>query len=238
MTGEPPDGYLYLIMDFYPENILLEITALLNAPLPPAGPAEELERSGIAFGEFQRIWWLECFLRAEPEAFREKFLALPAQEQQSLAAQIFRWFLYRPRLQRLYPARSGPAFPARWELVREGSLVRLAGAETAGTPAGIYYIFPHGRIWPDLLNQWNWVPFLTSMELINLEADLEYVSGSRLTAARERSERLRSLLTRPGPDREVEAAAPPEPPRPGPPGSPVNKRGRKKKSAGQLSLFD
>jgi hypothetical protein len=238
LTGEPPDGYLYLIMDFYPENILLEITALLRAPLPPAGSGEELARAGIAFPEFKKIWWLECFVQAGPEVFREKFLSSPAREQQALAAHIFRWFLHRPRLLRLYPAQSKPSLAVRWELAGGGALVTLAGEEAGGAPAGIYYIFPHGRIWPGLLKQPDWAPFLNPGEIKDLEADLEFASRSRLAEARARAEQLRSLLARPGPDREADNPPPSEPLLPVASGSPVKKRERKKKSAGQLRLFD
>ncbi len=225
-------------MDYFPENILLEITVLLNEPQPPLESGKDLAGFGIALSVIRQIWWLECFLQTGPEVFREKFHARPAEEQQALALQVFRWFLYRPRLRRLFPARPGSPAWARWELTRGGSLVSLAGEEKEGTPAGIYYVFPHSQIWPDLLDLLDWPAFLNPAERLNLEADLAFADRSRLDGSRDRSARLRSLLTRPEPVREGETAFPAEEAPQPPPVRPVRKPGKKKKPAGQLSLFE
>ena len=224
-------------MDYFPENILLEITALLNAPHPPRDTGEDWSRSGIAWPEIQQVWWLECFLERGPEAFREHLLSRPLPEQQTLAARIFCWFLYRPRLQRLYSDRPGPPIGVRWALARGGSLVSLAGVEQEGVPAGIYYIFPHSRIWPDLLNLPDWPRFLDQTLLQDLEPELALATRSRLAPVRDRSHRLRALLYRPGPT-DAETLPLPEAQTPPPPVDPGKKRGRRKKADGQLRLFD
>lgn len=225
-------------MDYYPENILLEITALLNAPLPPVETGEDRDLSGLAFPEFRLIWWLECFLKEGPEAFREKFLSRPAEEQQALAPQVCRWFLYRPLLQRLYPSRPAPTTRGRWELARGGSLVNLIADVDAGSPIRIYYIFPHRQIWPNLLNGLEWSVFLDPAAARDLEADLHFADLSRLADMRERSVQLRSLLTRPVGAGITAKTPTPEIPGPAAPVSPTGKRGKKKKSAGQLRLFE
>lgn len=225
-------------MDYYPENILLEITALLNAPQPPLETGKDLTGWGLDLSALQQIWWLEWYLRAEPEAFREKIHSQPLAEQRGLAAQVYRWFLYRPRLQRLYPERSGSAAAVPWNLARGGSLVTLAGGEAAAPPSGIFFIVPHSRIWPDLLTLLDWQALLDPAALKALEADLAFASRSRLAGARERSEQLRSLLTRPEPVRELATAAPAEEAPQQPPVRPFRKPGKKKKPAGQLHLFE
>jgi hypothetical protein len=225
-------------MDYFPENVLLEITALLNEPQPPLESGKDLAGFGIALSVIRQIWWLECFLQRGPEVFRETFQARPAAEQQDLALQVFRWFLYRPRLRRLFPTRPGTPAGAPWELTRGGSLVSLAGEEKEGTAAGIYYVFPHSRIWPDLLDLLDWPAFLNPAERLHLEADLAFADRSRLDGSRDRSARLRSLLTRPEPVREVKSASPAEEAIKAPPVRPAKKPAKKKGTAGQLRLFE
>ena len=46
-------------MDFYPENILLEIISLLNASSPPGGPLTGQEGTAVSLQDLHFIWWLE-----------------------------------------------------------------------------------------------------------------------------------------------------------------------------------
>jgi len=64
-------------MDFYPENIHLEIISLLNASSPPGVSLTGLEETDFSPRDLNFTWWLEYFLRAGPAVFQEKFDSLP-----------------------------------------------------------------------------------------------------------------------------------------------------------------
>ena len=119
-------------MDFYPENILLEITARLNAPIPPEESLRELEQAGIAVREFKNAWWLEYFLRADAKVFMEHFRSQPLKEQRDLGVWWWRFFLHQPLMQRLLPAGTEAPAGDHWKLVRDRSLNSSNGCGDGG----------------------------------------------------------------------------------------------------------
>jgi hypothetical protein len=236
-------------MDFNPENVLLEITALLDTPAWPEESLPSPAEFGMAARNLPLAWWLEYFLRAGPEDFQEKFHLWPVRAQGVLGLEMGRCFLNRPLLARIYPAGKKPPPGNRWELARNGSLIRIIDSETGGNTRGIYYVFPHRLLWPEVIHRLDWTSFLNSEALDLLASEIALAARSRLTDVRSRADALRSLLVQPEAARQSIDPTQPESPTVEPlsaslevfrPGAvPVKKPGRKKKKpSGQYRLFD
>jgi hypothetical protein len=225
-------------MDFYPENILLEIISLLNASSPPGESLNAEEDAAVSLRDISLVWWLEYFLRTEPAAFAEKFDSLPRAEQSALVAQFWRCFLHRPLMRRLFPAQSRPEPPHPWKLIREGSLVQLIGEEDHKGLRGLYYLFPHNRLWPGLATALLGEGFLTPEDLSGVHSAMEFTRQSRLDVVRRRAEEPRfsrgASDSRPLVDKE----SPPIAGEPEIPAVKPKKDRKRKKPTGQLSLFD
>lgn len=225
-------------MDFYPENIQLEIISLLNASSPPGVSLTGLEETDFSPRDLNFTWWLEYFLRAEPTVFQEKFDSLPQPEQGNLAAQIWRCFLHQPLMQRLFPSKSRLDHTHPWKVVRDGSLLQLIGEEDKGVTTGLFYIIPHRRLWPGLADTLQGRVSLAPEDLITIQTAIAFTLQSRLEDTRHRAERLRSSLIQPDlpPPREKKSL-PAEPDPKIEVFKPKSAR-RKKKSSGQLNLFE
>ena len=225
-------------MDFYPENILLEIISLLNDPSPPGGSLTGEEGADISLQDLDFIWWLEYFLRAEPSVFEENFDSLPQWEQSLLVAQIWRCFLHQPLMRRLFPSKSRPEMTHPWKIVRDGSLLQLTSEDENAVTTGLFYIFPHRRLWPGLATMLQGKVSLAPGDLKSLQTAIEFTLQSRLGDIRSRAEGLRSFLIHPDPPPqrdEESSAAEPEPKIKV--FKPKTAR-KKKKSSGQLNLFE
>lgn len=225
-------------MDFYPEKFLLEIISLLNAPAPPGESLTGTEPAGIALTDLSFIWWLEYFLRAEPAVFEEKFDSLPLSAQRTLVFQVWGCFLHQPLLHRLFPSKSRPEPLHPWKAIREGSLLQLTGeAETKGT-TGLYYIFPHRRLWPGLAARLQGKGALPPEDLNRLQPAIDFALQSRLEAVRGRAEGLRSLLSHPDQEPTLESASLPIDREPKIRKLKPKTTRKKKKPGGQYHLFD
>lgn len=225
-------------MDFHAKNILLEVISLLNAPSPPGLSPAGQEVAALSLQDIKFIWWLEYFLRAEPTVFQEKFDSLPHLEQSHLAAQIWRCFLQQPFLRRLFPSPSRPEKSLLWKVVRDGSLLQLTDENEREVTKGLYYIFPHRRLWPGLATILQGEVYLAPGDLETILTAVEFTLQSRLRDIRSRAEELRSFLTHPDPTLPRAGKPPPAGPEPKMEAFKPKKAGRKKKSSGQLSLFE
>ena len=223
-------------MDFYPENILLEIISLLNAPSPPGGSLTPGEEATICLQDVTLVWWLEYFLRTEPAAFEEKFDSLPRPEQSVLVAQIWLCFLHRPWMRRLFPSKSRPGKPYLWKVIREGSLLQLIAEAEKETTTGLYYIFPHSRLWPGLSTGLQGKVSLTPEDVTSVQTAIEFTRQSRLDVIRDRAQGSPSLLSHP--DLPLDRELPPAEPEPEITAVKPKAARKKKKTGGQLSLFD
>jgi len=225
-------------MDFYPENILLEIISLLNASSPPGGSLTGQEETELSLQDINFIWWLEYFLRAEPVAFQKNFDSLPPLEQSFLVAQIWRCFLHQPLIRRLFLSKSRPAKTHSWKVFRDGSLLQLIDENEREVTPGLYYIFPHRRLWPGLATNLQGKVSLAPGDLKSIQTAIEFTLQSRLSEIRGRAEGLRSFLIHPDPILPRDGESPPAPPEPKVEVfKPKTARG-KKKSSGQLNLFE
>jgi hypothetical protein len=225
-------------MDFYPENILLEIISLLNADDPPGESLTGTEPAGIARTDISFIWWLEYFLRVETTAFEERFESLPWSEQRLLVSRIWCCFLHQPLLQRLFPSKSRPETLHPWEVIREGSLLQLTGETGEKATRGLYYIFPHRRLWPGLTARIQGKVPLAPEDLNCLQPAIDFALQSRLKAVRSRAEELRSILSPPDQEPMLARKLTPSDRKPEI-GKPKLKTTRKtKKTSGQYRLFD
>ena len=225
-------------MDFYPENVLLEIISLLNASSPPGGSLTGQEETDISSRDLNFIWWLEYFLRAEPGVFQEKFDSLPQLEQSILVAQIWRCFLQQPLVRRLFPSKSRLDKTHPWKVVRDGSLLQLTSEAEKEVTTGLFYIFPHRRLWPGLANNLQGKVSLTPGDLKSVQTAVEFTLQSRWGDIRSRAEGLRSSLIPPDPNLPRDGESPPERPEPKIEVFNPKTARKKKKSSGQLSLFD
>jgi hypothetical protein len=225
-------------MDFYPENILLEIISLLNAPSPPGGSLTGWEEAEISLQDITFIWWLEYFLRTEPAAFEEKFDSLPRLEQSFLVAQIWRCFLHQPLMRRLFPSKTRPAKIHPWKVVRDGSLLQLTSEGENIVTTGLFYIYPHCRLWPGLSNNLQGKVFLTPGDLKSIQTAIEFTLQSRLIDIRGRAEGLHSFLIHPDPNLPWDGESPPADQEPAIKVFKPKMARKKKKSGGQLNLFE
>jgi hypothetical protein len=225
-------------MDFYPENILLEIISLLNAPSPPAVPLTGPEETELSLRDLNFVWWLEYFLRSKPSVFQEEFDSLPPLEQSSLVAQIGHCFLLRPLLRRLFPSKSRPAKTYPWKVARDGSLLHLTGDDEKEVTTGLFYIFPHRRLWPELATILEGKVSLTPADLRSVQTVIEFSLQSRLDDIRSRAEGLGFLLARPDPPPLREGEPPLTEQEPKIEAFSPKTIRKKKKSSGQLSLFE
>ena len=225
-------------MDFYPENIHLEIISLLNASSPPGVSLTGREETELSLQDLNFIWWLEYFLRAEPSVFEEKFDSLPRLEQSLLVAQIWRCFLHQPLMRRLFPSNSRPEKNCHWKVVRDGSLLQLTGEDEKEVTTGLFYIFPHRRLWPGLTTILQGKVSLAPGDLTSLQTAIAFTLQSRLADIRSRAEGLRSFLIHPDPILPREGESPPAEPEPKIEVFKPKRARKKKKSGGQLSLFE
>jgi len=225
-------------MDFYPENIHLEIISLLNAPAPPGESLTGTEPARIALTDLSFIWWLEYFLRAEPGAFDEKFDSLPRSEQRVLVSRVWCCFLHQPLLQRLFPSKSSPENQHRWKLIREGSLLQLTEKEGGENTTGLYYIFAHRRLWPGLAARLRGKVALTPEELNRIQPAIDFALQSRLEAVRDRAAGLRSILSLPDQEPTLKGESPPIEREPETRELKPETTRKKKKPSGQYRLFD
>ena len=225
-------------MDFYPENILLEIISLLNASSPPEGALTGREETEHSLQNINFVWWLEYFLRAEPVAFQKKFDSLPPLEQSLWVAQIWRCFLHQPLMRRLFPSKSRPETTYPWKVIRDGSLLQLIHEDEKAATAGLFYIFPHRRLWPELVDNLQGKVSLRPGDLKSIQTAVEFTLRSRLGHIRSRAERLRSSLIPPAPNLPRAGESPPAQPEPKTEVFKPKTARKKKKSSGQLSLFD
>jgi hypothetical protein len=225
-------------MDFYPDNILLEVIYLLDASSPPG--LSQIGREGAEryLQDLSFIWWLEYFLRAEPTVFQEKFDSLPHPEQSNLASRIWRCFLHQPLIRRLLPSPSRPEKTLLWKVVRDGSLLQLTDENERPVTKGLYYIFPHRRLWPGMAAILREKITLAPEDLKSLQTAVEFTLQSRLSDIRRRAEGLRSFLTHPDPTLSRAGELPPAEPEPKIEVFKPKTAKRKKKSSGQLNLFD
>lgn len=224
-------------MDFYPENIHLEIISLLNASSPPGVSLTGQEETDISLRDLHFVWWLEYFLRADSAVFQEKFDSLPPLEQSILVAQIWRCFLLQPIMRRLLPSKSRPAKTYPWKVVRDGSLLQVTSEDENRVTTGLFYIFPHRRLWPELVTNLQGKVSLTTADLKSIQTAIEFTLHSRLSDIRSRAERLRSILIQPDPDFPREAESPSGEPEPKIDVFKPKTVRKKKKSGGQLHLF-
>ena len=225
-------------MDCYPENILFEIISLLNASSPPGGSLTGRKETDISFQDLNFVWWLEYFLRAEPAVFQEKFDSLPPLEQSLLAARIWRCFLHQPLMRRLFPSKSRLDKTHPWKVVGDGSLLQLTSEAEKEVTTGLFYIFPHRRLWPGLANTLQGKVSLAPGDLKSIQTAIEFTLQSRLADIRSRAEGLRSSLIPPDPNLPRDGESPPAQPEPKMEVFNPRKARKKKKSTGQLSLFD
>lgn len=227
-------------MDVQPKTALQEIENLLDSETLPAVS----DGLGLDFPALRLAWWMETFIRAELRVFRDHWAARPQDERRDLRVRIGRIFLLQPLLQRLTPAGIRPPSGVQWELARGGSLLHLTGGPDDSSLAWIYYVLPHRRVWPSLLPQLDWSDTPGPERGAALEADLAFTARSGIDTVRERAATLRRIILdaeegpRPEPSEPAERAAGPEPEGPAPAASPVKRRGRRRKSDGQLSLFE
>jgi hypothetical protein len=224
-------------MDFYPENIPLEIISLLNAPAPPGAALTGME-PGIALTDLSFIWWLEYFLRAEPAAFEEKFESLPWSEQRVLVSRVWYCFLHQPLLQRLFPSEYRPEILYPWKVIRAGSLLQLTVEAGESETTGLYYVFPHRRLWPGLAARLQGKVALSPEDLNLLQPGIDFALKSRLEAVRGRAEGLRSILRHSDREPMLEEDSPPMDRKPDPGKLKSKPPRKKKKTSGQLRLFD
>jgi hypothetical protein len=225
-------------MDFYPENILLEIISLLNASSPPEGSLTGREETEHSLQNINFVWWLEYFLRAEPAVFQEKFDSLPQWEQSLLVAQIWRCFLHQPLMRRLFPSKSRPEKTPPWKVVRDGSLLQLTSENKREVTTGLFYIFPHRRLWPGLATNLQGKVSLAPEDLKSVQTAIEFSLQSRLSDIRSRAEGLRTSLIHPDPIPPRDGESSPAEPEPKVEVFKPKTARKKKKSSGQLNLFD
>jgi len=225
-------------MDFYPENILLEIISLLNASSPPGGSLTGQEETERSLQDLNFIWWLEYFLRAEPAVFQKKIDSLPQLEQSFLAARIWRCFLHQPLMRRLFPSKSRPAKTHPWKVVRDGSLLQLTSEAEKEVTTGLFYIFPHRRLWPGLATNLQGKVSLAPGDLKSIQTAIEFTLQSRLGDVRSRAEGLRSFLIHPDPNLPRDGESSPAELEPKIEVFKPKTAGKKKKSSGQLNLFE
>jgi hypothetical protein len=225
-------------MDFYPENILLEIISLLNASSPPGGSLNVQEEAELSLPNINFIWWLEYFLRVESAVFQERFDSLPRLEQSLLVAQIWRCFLHQPSMRRLFPLKYRPETTCPWEVIREGSLLLLIHEDEKAATAGLFYIFPHRRLWPELATILQGKVSLTPGDLKGLQTAIEFTLQSRLGDIRSRAEGLRSFLIQPDPNLRRDEEPPPADREPAAEVFKPKTARKKKKPGGQLNLFE
>jgi hypothetical protein len=225
-------------MNFYPENVLLEIISLLNASAPPGGSLTGQEAADLSLQDLHFVWWLECFLRTEPAVFQEEFDSLSQLEQSHLAAQTWRCFLYQPTMRRLFPWQSRPEKTHPWKVVRDGSLLQLTSENEREATTGLYYIFPHRRLWPGLADTLRGRVSLAPEDLISIQTAIEFTLRSRLAEIRNRAEGLRSSLFHPDlPSPREEKSLPAEPDPKIEVFKPKSAR-KRKKSREHLNLFE
>jgi hypothetical protein len=225
-------------MDFYPENIILEIISLLNAPSPPGDSPGGWEKADISLKDLGFVWWLEYYLRTEPDVFEETFDSLPRAEQSALFVRTWRCFLHRPLMQRLFPSGFRPENPYPWKLLRDGSLLQLIGQGEKETVRGLYYVFPHGRLWPGLVTVLRGKVFLTPEDLTRVHTAIAFTRQSRLDLIRGRTEELPSFPDHSEPGSPPARLSPPEEAESEITAVKPLKPRKKKKTTGQLSLFD
>jgi hypothetical protein len=225
-------------MDFYPENIHLEIISLLNASSPPGESLNVQEEAELSLPNLNFIWWLEYFLRVKSAVFQEKFDSLPRLEQSLLVAQIWRCFLHQPLMQRLFPSKSRPETTCPWKVIRDGSLLQLIREDEKAATAGLFYIFPHRRLWPGLATCLQGKVSLAPEDLKSIQTAIEFTLQSRLSEIRGRAEGLRSLLIPPDPIPPREGESPPAELEPKIEVFKPKTARKKKKSGGQLNLFE
>jgi hypothetical protein len=225
-------------MDFYPENIHLEIISLLNASSPPGGSLTVQEETDISLRDLNFIWWLEYFLREEPAGFQEKFDSLPQWEQSLLVAQIWRCFLHQPLLRRLFPSKTRPEKTYPWRIIRDGSLLHLTKEEENTATTGLFYIFPHRRLWPGLATTLQGKVSLAPEDLTGIQTAIEFTLRSRLGDIRNRAEGLRSFLIQPAPSLLQNKESPAAVPEPANEVFQPKTARKKKKPSGQLNLFE
>ena len=225
-------------MDCYPENILLEIISLLNASSPPGGSLTGREETERSLQDLHFIWWLEYFLRAGPAVFQKKFDSLPPLEQSLLTAQIWRCFLHQPLMRRLFPSKSRPAKTHPWKVVRDGSLLQLTDETEKEVTTGLFYIFPHRRLWPGLATNLQGKVSLAPGDLKSIQTAIEFTLKSRRSDIRSRAEGLRSFLIQPDPNLPQEEESPSPEPEPKIEVFKPKTARKKKKSRGQLNLFE
>jgi hypothetical protein len=225
-------------MDFYPENILLEIISLLNASSPPEGALTGREETEHSLQNINFVWWLEYFLRAEPAVFQEKFDSLPQWEQSLLVAQIWRCFLHQPLMRRLFPSKSRPEKTHPWKVVRDGSLLQLTSEDENAYTTGLFYILPHRRLWPGLATMLQGKVSLAPGDLESLQTAIEFTLQSRLGDIRSRAEGLRSFLIHPDPILPRDGESPSAELEPKVEVFKPKAARKKKKSSGQLNLFE
>lgn len=223
-------------MDGYPENIPSEIISLLNAPAPPGAALTGMEPR-ISLTDLSFIWWLEYFLRAEPAAFEEKFEYLPWPEQRVLVSRVWYCFLHQPLLQRLFPSKYRPETLYPWKVIREGSLLQLTVAAGESETTGLYYVFPHQRLWPALAARLQGKFALSPEDLHLLQPGIDFALKSRLEAVRCRAEGLRSILRHPDQEPMLEEDSLPMDRKPDSGKLKAKPPRKKKKPSAQLSLF-
>ncbi len=184
------------------------------------------------------IWWLEYFLRVEPAVFQERFDSLPQSEQSPLAAQIWRCFLHQPILRRLFLSKSRPQTTHPWMVIRDGSLLQLSREDDQTVTTGLFYIFPHCRLWPELATNLRGKVSLAPEDLKSFQAAIEFTLQSRLVDIRRRAESFRSFLVQPDSNLPQIKESPPADPGPAIEVFKPKTAGKKKKPSGQLNLFE
>ena len=164
--------------------------------------------------------------------------SLPQLEQSILVAQIWRCFLLQPIMRRLFPSKSRPAKTYPWKVVRDGSLLQVTSEDENRVTTGLFYIFPHRRLWPELVTTLQGKVSLAPEDLKSIQTAIEFTLQSRLGDIRSRAEGLRSFLVKPDPNLLRNGKSPAAEPEPKIEVFKPKTARKKKKSGGQLNLFE
>jgi hypothetical protein len=158
---------------------------------PPFMEDESLFESGYP-ASWRLALWLDFFLRAGEEAFKEKWTSLSSEEQKTLGIELLKCYLVQPLFLRFFAADKPPTAKGPFILKKDGKLLQVTYDTGKGESVLLLYPLVHHRLWPGLLSVFKEVFPYSHTLLKHLEPELRMAAASRLEEIRQRAETLRA----------------------------------------------